>query len=88
MNPMIHIEPLGDKIIRLEITIQVVNMSTTKERQETDINVTNMQFQSLGNKLLFGEILALKSYFIDDIVSLKDQIKAYIINDNVQEFST
>ena len=85
---MIHIEPLGDKIIRLEITIQVVNMSTTKERQETDINVTNMQFQSLGNKLLFGEILALKSYFIDDIVSLKDQIKAYIINDNVQEFST
>ena len=88
MNPMIHIEPLGDKIIRLEITIQVVNMSTTKERQETDINVTNMQFQSLGNKLLFGEILALKSYFMDDIVSLKDQIKAYIINDNVQEFST
>ena len=83
-----HRAATSPKIIRLEITVQVVNMSTTKEQQETDINVMNMQFQSLGNKLLFGEILALKSYFIDDIVSLKDQIKAYIINDNVQEFST
>ena len=75
------------KVIRLEITIQVVNMGTTKEPQESDINVTKMQFQSLENKL-FGEILALKSYFMDEIVSLKDQIKAYIINDNVQELST
>ena len=75
------------KVIRFEITIQVLNMGTTKEPQESDINVTKMQFQSLENKL-FGEILALKSYFMDERVSLKDQIKAYIINDNVQELST
>ena len=29
-----------------------------------------------------------KSYFMDEILSLKDQIKDYKINDNVQELST
>ena len=75
------------KIIRPEITTQVVNMSTTQEPQESDINVTKVQLQSLENKS-FGKILAFKSYFMDKILSLKDQIKAYKINDNVLELST
>ena len=34
-------------------------MSTTSEPQESDINVANVQFQNLGNKL-FGKVLAFK----------------------------
>ena len=62
-------------------------MRTTQEPQESDINVTKVQLQSLENKLL-GKILAFKSYFMDQILSLKNQIKAYKINDNGQELST
>ena len=62
-------------------------MRTTQEPQESDINVTKVQLQSLENKLL-GKILAFKSYFMDEILSLKNQIKAYKINDNGQELST
>ena len=50
----------------------------------TDIKV---QLQNLENKLV-GKILVLKSYFMDKILSLKDQIKAFKTNDNVQELST
>ena len=85
MNLMITIQPL--KIIGTEITIQAVNMSTTQEPKESDINVTKVQLQNLENKLV-GKILAFKSYFMDEILSLKDEIKAYKINDNVQELST
>ena len=46
-----------------------------------------MNLQNLENKLV-GKILALKSYFMDEILSLNDQIKAYKINDNVHELST
>ena len=74
------------KIIGPEITTQVVNMSTTQEPKESDINVTKGQLQNLENKLV-GKILAFKSYFMDEILSLKDQIKDYKINDNVQELS-
>ena len=62
-------------------------MRTTQEPQESDINVTKVQLQSLENKLL-GKILAFKSYFMDEILSLKNQIKAYKINDNGLELST
>ena len=62
------------KIIGPEITTQVVNMSTTQDPKEPDINVTKGQLQNLENKLV-GKILALKSYFMDEILSLKDQIK-------------
>ena len=79
-----HKTATSPKIARPEITIQVVNRSTAQEPQESDFNVTKVQLQSLENKL-FGKILAFKSYFIDEILSLKDQIKAYKINDNVQE---
>ena len=82
-----HRTATSPKIIRPEITTQVVNMSTTQEPQESDINVTKVQLQSLENKS-FGKILAFKSYFMDKILSLKDQIKAYKINDNVLELST
>ena len=75
------------EIIGPEITTQVVNMSTTQEPKESDINVTKVQLQNLENKLV-GKILAFKSYFMDEILSLKDQIKDYKINDNVQELST
>ena len=74
------------KIIGPEITTQVVNKSTTQDPKESDINVIKGQLQNLENKLV-GKILALKSYFIDEILSLKDQIKDYKINDNVQELS-
>ena len=74
------------KIIGPEITTQVVNMTTTQEPKESDINVTKVQLQNLENKLV-GKILAFKSYFMDEILSLKDQIKDYKINDNVQELS-
>ena len=74
------------KIIRPEITAQVVNNSTTEDPKESDINVIKGQLQNLENKLV-GKILALKSYFMDEILSLKDQIKDYKINDNVQELS-
>ena len=84
-NP--HRTATSPKIIRPEITTQVANMSTTQEPQESDINVTKVQLQSLENKS-FGKILAFKSYFMDKILSLKDQIKAYKINDNVLELST
>ena len=70
------------KINAPEITTSVVNLSTTQDPQESGINVTKVQLQSLENKL-FGEILAFKSYFMDKIHSLKDEIKAYKINDNV-----
>ena len=62
-------------------------MSTTQEPKESDINVTKVQLQSLENKL-GSKILAFKSYLIGEILSLKNQIKAYKINDNVQELST
>ena len=62
-------------------------MSTTQEPQQSDINVTKVELQSLENKL-FGKIWAFKSYFMGEILSLKDQIKAYKINENVQELST
>ena len=62
-------------------------MSTTQEPKESDINVTKAQLQSLENKL-GSKILAFKSYLIGEILSLKNQIKAYKINDNVQELST
>ena len=74
------------KIIGPEITTQVVNKSTTQEPKESDINVTKDQLQNVENKLV-GKILAFKSYFMDEILSLKDQIKDYKINDNVQELS-
>ena len=62
-------------------------MSTTQEPKESDINVTKAQLQSLENKL-GSKILAFKSYLIGEILSLKNQIKVYKINDNVQELST
>ena len=74
------------KIIGPEITTQVVNKSTTQDPKESDINVIKGQLQNLENKLV-GKILALKSYFMDEILSLKDQIKDCKINDNVQELS-
>ena len=51
------------------------------------INVTKAQLQGVENKL-FGKILAFKSYFMVEILSLYDEIKAYKINENVQELST
>ena len=75
------------KINTPEITTPVVNISTTQDPQEVGINVTKAQLQSLENKS-FGKILAFKSYFMDEILSLNDEIKAYKINDNVQELST
>ena len=75
------------KITGHEITTQVVNISTTQEPKKSDINVTKVQLQNLENKLV-GKMLAFKSYFIDEILSLKGQIKDYKINDNVQELST
>ena len=70
------------KIVEPEITTQAVNMSTTQEPKESNINVTKVQLQNIENKLV-GKILAPKSYFMDEILSLNDQIKAYKINDNV-----
>ena len=84
---MIHIEPLHPlRFIGPGITTQVVNKSTTQDPKESDINVIKGQLQNLENKLV-GKILALKSYFMDEILSLKDQIKDYKVNDNVQELS-
>ena len=59
-----HRTVTSPKIIWPEITTQVVNMSTNQEPQESDINVTKVQLQSLENKL-FGKILAFKTYFMD-----------------------
>ena len=53
-----------------------MNISTAQDPQESDINYTKGQLQSFENKL-FGKILAFKSYFMDEILSLKDEIKAY-----------
>ena len=82
-----HRTATSPKIIRPEISTEVVNMSTPPEPQESDINVNKVLLQNLEIKL-FGKTLAFKSYFMDEILSLKYQIKAYEINDNVQEFST
>ena len=81
MNLMIHIEPLHSLRL-LDLKLQVVNTSSTQEPQESVINVIKVQLQNLENKL-FSKILALKSYFMDEILSLKDQIKAFKINGNV-----
>ena len=45
------------KINTPEITTPVVNISTTEDPQDSGINVTKAQLQSLENKL-FGKILA------------------------------
>ena len=82
-----HRTATSPKIIGPEITTQAVNMSTTQEPKESDINVTKVQLQNLENKLV-GKILSLKSYFMDEILSLNDQIKAYKINDNVHKLTT
>ena len=74
-----HKTATSPKITRPEITFQVVNRSTAQEPQESDFNVTKVQLQSLENKL-FGKILASKPYFIDEILSLKDQIKIRRLN--------
>ena len=55
-----HGTATSPKIIRPEITTQVVNMSTTPEAQESDINVTKVQLLSFNDKL-FGKVLAFKS---------------------------
>ena len=55
-----HRTATSPKIIRPEITTQVVNMSTTPEAQESDINVTKVQLLSFDDKL-FGKVLAFKS---------------------------
>ena len=81
MNLMIHIEPLHSLRL-LDLKLQVVNTSSTQEPQESVINVIKVQLQNLENKL-FSKILAFKSYFMDEILSLKDQIKAFKINGNV-----
>ena len=70
-----------------EITTPVVNISTTQDPEESGINVTKEQLQGLENKL-FGKVLVFQSYFVDEILCLRDEIKAYKINDNVQELST
>ena len=59
-----------------------MNVSTTQELQES----AEAQLQSLENEL-FGKILTFNSYFINEILSLKDQTKAHKINDNVKELS-
>ena len=64
-----------------------MNISTTQDPRGSGINVTKAQHESLENKL-FGKILAVKSYFMDKILSLKDETKADKINDTVQELST
>ena len=69
-----HRTATSPKITGPEITTQAVNMSTMQEPKESDINVTKVQFENLENKLV-GKILALKSYFMDEILSLNDQIK-------------
>ena len=74
-----HRTATSPKIIRPEITTQVVNKSTTQEPQESDQGAIS-QFR---NKLL-SKILAFKSYFMDQILSLEDKMKAYEINDIVQ----
>ena len=85
MNLMIQIKPLH--FLRLlDLKLQVVNTSSTQEPQESVINVIKVQLQNLENKL-FSKILAFKSYFMDEILSLKDQIKAFKINGNVLELS-
>ena len=81
-----HRTATSPKITGHEITTQVVNISTTQEPKKSDINVTKVHFQSLENKLVV-KMLAFKSYFMDEILSLKDQIKAFKINGNVQELS-
>ena len=73
-NP--HRTTTSPKINTLEITTPVVNISTAQDPQESDINYTKAQLQNFENKL-FGKILAFKSYFMDEILSLKDEIKAY-----------
>ena len=85
MNLMIHIKPLHSLRL-LDLKLQVVNTSSTQEPQESVINVIKVQLQNLENKL-FSKILAFKSYFMDEILSLKDQIKAFKIDGNVQELS-
>ena len=52
------------KVIGPEITIQVVNKSTTQDPKQSDINVIKGQLQKLENELV-GKILVLKSYFMD-----------------------
>ena len=81
-----HRTATSPKIITPEITTPVVNISTTQELQESGINATRVQLQSSEDKL-FGKILAFKSYFINEILSLKDEIKAYKSNGNVKELS-
>ena len=81
-NP--HRTATPTKNIGPEISTQVVNKSTTQDPKESDINVIKGQLQNLENKLV-AKILALKSYFIGEILSLKDQIKDYKINYNLQE---
>ena len=74
-------------IITPKITNPDLNISPTQEPQESAINVTKVQVQSLKKKL-FGKILVFKSYSIDEILSCMYEIKACKINDNVQKPQT
>ena len=69
-----HRTTTSPKIITPEITSPYVNISTTQEPQISAINVTKAQVQSLENKL-FSKILGFNSYFMDKILSLRDEIK-------------
>lgn len=55
-----------------------------QEPQKCNIKVSKVQHQSLENKL-FRKILTFKSYFMGEILTLKNEIKAYKTNDDVQE---
>ena len=68
-----HRTATSPKIITPKITPPVVNIRTTLEPQES---VTKVQLQGLENKL-FSKIIAFKSYFMDEIFSLKHEIKFY-----------
>ena len=79
---MNHKTATSSKISTPETTTSVVNISTIQDPQKSGINVTKAKLESLENKL-FGKILAFKSNFMDEILSLKDEIKACKINGNV-----
>ena len=75
---MNHRTATSPRINTAETTIPVVNISTTQDQQKSSIHGTKAKLESLENKL-FGTILAFKSNFMDETLSLKDDND----NDNV-----
>ena len=74
------------KLSSAKVKRSIVLTKTLTLLKKTLAKLSSTKFGSFAT--FYGKILALKSYFMAEILRLNDQIKAYKINDNVHKLTT